>query len=162
MRLEGGPGRAPTTRDNDPQVLPSCVRHDLDDDAVVYLSAKSRQLSVCRHNWGLSLKFENPKLTAKIEVMLTPGAWHALELSLGRVVTSKHAARALGAPPNGIGQPSTEEVKRTTVALPAYTAETLPVVEDPNPSSQWKKCVDGPVSCGLLHDLMSREWGKFR
>ena len=25
-----------------------------------------------------------------------------------------------------------------------------------------EKCVDGPVDCGLLHDLMSLEWGKFR
>merc|ERR1712156_722567 len=38
----------------------------------------------------------------------------------------------------------------------------IPVSEDPHPQGQWKKCVDGPVNCGLLHDLMSLEWGKFR
>merc|ERR1719220_2517795 len=47
-------------------------------------------------------------------------------------------------------------------ALPTFAAEVVPVSEDPHPSGQWKKCVDGTPNCGLLHDLMSIEWGKFR
>merc|ERR1719346_730558 len=50
----------------------------------------------------------------------------------------------------------------TTTALPTYAATVVPVSEDPHPSGQWKKCVDGTPNCGLLHDLMSLEWGKFR
>merc|ERR1719346_549655 len=50
----------------------------------------------------------------------------------------------------------------TTTALPTFAAEILPVAEDPHPEGQWKKCVDGTPNCGLLHDLMSLEWGKFR
>jgi hypothetical protein len=46
--------------------------------------------------------------------------------------------------------------------LPTFAAEVVPVSEDPHPSGQWKKCVDGTPNCGLLHDLMSIEWGKFR
>merc|ERR1719359_2265573 len=58
-------------------------------------------------------------------------------------------------------QPVMTDVNTTTV-VPTYEVETLPVVEEPNPDGQWKKCVDGPPNCGLLHDLMSMEWGKFR
>merc|ERR1719356_419415 len=50
----------------------------------------------------------------------------------------------------------------TTPALPTAGVETQPVAEEPHPDGQWKKCVDGTPNCGLLHDLMSIEWGKFR
>jgi len=50
----------------------------------------------------------------------------------------------------------------TTTALPTFAAEVVPVSEDPHPSGQRKKCVDGTPNCGLLHYLMSLEWGKFR
>merc|ERR1719277_2722092 len=36
------------------------------------------------------------------------------------------------------------------------------VKEIPDPSFQWKKCVDGKENCGLLHDTMSLQWGKFK
>merc|ERR1712032_320556 len=45
---------------------------------------------------------------------------------------------------------------------PTFAATVVPVSESPHPSGQWKKCVDGTPNCGLLHDLMSLEWGKFR
>ena len=45
------------------------------------LSAKTKQLRVCQHNGGLSLKFDHPTLTAKIEAMLPPDARKALELA---------------------------------------------------------------------------------
>merc|ERR1711920_405570 len=50
----------------------------------------------------------------------------------------------------------------TTTALPTFAAEVVPVSEDPHPKGQWKKCVDSTPNCGLLHDIMSLEWGKFR
>merc|ERR1719189_475637 len=55
-----------------------------------------------------------------------------------------------------------EDTTETTTALPTFAAEVVPVSEDPHPKGQWKKCVDGEPNCGLLHDLMSIEWGKFR
>merc|ERR1719189_2139709 len=55
-----------------------------------------------------------------------------------------------------------EDTTTTTPGLPTFAAEVIPVSEDPHPKGQWKKCVDGEPNCGLLHDLMSIEWGKFR
>jgi len=37
-----------------------------------------------------------------------------------------------------------------------------PVATAPKPEHQWKKCRNGPVDCGLLHDNMSLMWGKFK
>merc|ERR1719230_1152728 len=37
-----------------------------------------------------------------------------------------------------------------------------PVVDEATPSVQWKKCADGSPNCGLLHDLMAMQWGKFK
>jgi hypothetical protein len=59
-------------------------------------------------------------------------------------------------------QPSAAGVNTTTPAMPTASVETLPVSEEPSPDGQWKKCTDGTPNCGLLHDLMSMEWGKFR
>jgi hypothetical protein len=50
----------------------------------------------------------------------------------------------------------------TTTAAPSMTVAPLPVVEEPNPAGQWKKCTDGRPNCGLLHDTMSLQWGKFK
>merc|ERR1719159_1100413 len=60
-------------------------------------------------------------------------------------------------------QPSAAtEVNTTSPAFPTASVEVSPVSEEPNPAGQWKKCTDGTPNCGLLHDLMSIEWGKFR
>merc|ERR1719219_411368 len=64
--------------------------------------------------------------------------------------------------PLGLLQVQADTTTETTTTLPKFVAETVPVAEDPHPSGQWKKCVDGEPNCGLLHDLMSIEWGKFR
>merc|ERR1719219_1159975 len=64
--------------------------------------------------------------------------------------------------PLGLLQVQMNTANETTTALPTFAAEVVPVSEDPHPSGQWKKCVDGEPNCGLLHDLMSMEWGKFR
>jgi hypothetical protein len=59
-------------------------------------------------------------------------------------------------------QPASSDTNTTSGAFPTQSVETSPVSEEPNPAGQWKKCVDGTPNCGLLHDLMSIEWGKFR
>ena len=128
--------------------------------AKVELSANTKPLRVCQHKCGLSLKFDDPKLPAKIEAMTTLDARNALEVALGQVVASKRGRLKLLQ--TETGQPSAGEVDATTGALPNRSVETLPVVEEPTPNGQLDKCVDGPVNCGLLHDLMSMEWGKFR
>merc|ERR1719382_214099 len=56
----------------------------------------------------------------------------------------------------------TSDMNTTTAGLPTATVDVLPVAEEPHPEGQWKKCTDGTPNCGLLHDLMSIEWGKFR
>merc|ERR1712032_1237510 len=101
---------------------------------------------------GPFLNFKNPNLQSQMERLMTPEARQALREALGEVQG-----------PLGLIQsredPTTTE---TTTALPTFAAEVVPVSEDPHPSGQWKKCVDGTPNCGLLHDLMSLEWGKFR
>merc|ERR1719346_540589 len=83
--------------------------------------------------------------------MMTPEARQALHEALGQVQK-----------PLGLIQSHEDPVTETTTALPTFAAEVIPVSESPHPSGQWKKCVDGTPNCGLLHDLMSLEWGKFR
>merc|ERR1719382_755244 len=56
----------------------------------------------------------------------------------------------------------TSDMNTTTAGLPTAGVEVLPVVEEPHPEGQARKCTDGTPNCGLLHDLMSMEWGKFR
>merc|ERR1719191_1171932 len=50
----------------------------------------------------------------------------------------------------------------TTEALPTFTQVVSPVVEEPDAGGQWKKCSGQKPNCGLLHDTMSLEWGKFK
>merc|ERR1719490_429348 len=97
------------------------------------------------------LNFKDPNLQSRLERMMTPEAAQALRVALGQVQK-----------PLGLIQAGEDPATETTTALPTFAAEVVPVSEDPHPAGQWKKCVDGPVDCGLLHDLMSLEWGKFR
>merc|ERR1719229_1657812 len=46
--------------------------------------------------------------------------------------------------------------------LQAEPAQETPVQEDADPLAQSRKCVDGKENCGLLHDTMSLQWGKFK
>lgn len=46
---------------------------------------------------------------------------------------------------------------------PKIAPKPIPVVEKPNAAGQWKKCSPNKKpNCGLLHDTMSLEWGKFK
>merc|ERR1719464_962693 len=85
---------------------------------------------------------------------MTPEARLALREALGQ------ASAPLGLLQEGRQDPNISEA--TTTALPTFAQDVVPVSEDPHPSGQWKKCVDGTPNCGLLHDLMSLQWGKFK
>jgi hypothetical protein len=145
------------------------------NSSVKMLSGETVQpLKVCSlSDDDLSIHFNDAKIQAKFERMMTPSARKAIQEALGQVPpVAKHLGLLQGrhrhsaalhlerrqdpettAPP----MPNT-----TTPAVPTFTAETLPVVEEPDPAGQWKKCTDGRPNCGLLHDTMSIQWGKFK
>merc|ERR1719439_450877 len=91
---------------------------------------------------------------------MTPDARRMLRIALGQV--QKNTGKSLLQLDEANQQPASTEVNTTSATFPSASVETLPVSEEPNPDGQWKKCVDGTPNCGLLHDLMSIEWGKFR
>merc|ERR1719507_867707 len=120
------------------------------DSSFVQMGDPSVQ--VCQSETGPSLNFKNPNMQSQMERLMTPEASLALREALGQV------QGPLGLIQSRADTTSTD----TTTALPTFAAAVVPVSEDPHPSGQWKKCVDGTPNCGLLHDLMSLEWGKFR
>jgi hypothetical protein len=126
-------------------------------------SAKSNtSYRVCQgHDGGLHLQFPDAKMQAKIERMMTPDAKLALRMALGQVA-AKGKVSFLEIGTGDAQVPAAGGLNTTTPSMPTATPETSPVSEEPNPEGQWKKCTDGTPNCGLLHDLMSMEWGKFR
>merc|ERR550514_2500476 len=77
--------------------------------------------------------------------MMTPTARKALEAVLGSAPAQGGVTQELTLLQTGDQQPN-----------------TMPVMKEPNPEGQWKKCAVGEATCSLLHDTMSLEWGKFR
>jgi len=116
-----------------------------------FVQIKNPNMQICQTTDGPVLNFKNRNLQSKFEQMMTPESRQALREALGQVQK-----------PLGLVQAGEETTTETTTALPTFAAEVIPVSEDPHPKGQWKKCVDGEPNCGLLHDLMSIEWGKFR
>jgi len=116
-----------------------------------FVQTEKPSLQICQSQNGPMLNFENPNLQSRMEQLMTDDARQALREALGQAQK-----------PMGLIQSQEDPVTDTTTALPTFAAEVVPVSEDPHPSGQWKKCVDGTPNCGLLHDLMSLEWGKFR
>lgn len=114
--------------------------------------AAASPLQICSTKDGLELHFDDHELQAKVERLMTADARKALREALGQIP----AAMSL------LGVSRAANTTGTTTALPTYAAEVVPVAEEPAAGGQWKKCVDGKPNCGLLHDLMSIEWGKFR
>merc|ERR550532_1809572 len=122
-------------------------------DNAVLLQKEAPQVGVCETKGGLELHFNNPALQVKIERMMTPDARKALQMALGQVKQALIQTNAS----------VTTAVNTTTVGQPVYSMPTEATAEEPDASGQWKKCTnDFPVNCGLLHDIMSLEWGKFR
>jgi hypothetical protein len=120
--------------------------------SLVQLDEADAPVQVCSTQDGLELNFEDPKVQAKIERMMTPSARKALREALGE-----------GAFLQLIEEPAST-VMNTTTAAAALTAAmpTVPPAQGPNPRGQWKKCTGTKPNCGLLHDTMSIQWGKFK
>jgi len=111
---------------------------------------KRPRAQICNTSNGLELHFTDRHAQKKMESMMTPKT----KMLLGNILSSMSKGTSFL-------QEEPVEVT-TTTGLPTYAVETLPVTEEPNPEGQWKKCVDEEPNCGLLHDLMSLEWGKFK
>jgi hypothetical protein len=126
-------------------------------------SMRSNQtLRVCEGHDGLHIEFPDAKMQAKMERLMTPEAKRALRIALGQVIVKQPKQQAAFLE-LGTDQISAAGMGNTTTpALPTFGVETSPVSEEPNPSGQARKCTDGTPNCGLLHDLMSIEWGRFR
>jgi len=116
-----------------------------------FMQLNNPKTQICQTATGPILNFKDHNLAAKFEQMMTPETRQALREALGQVEK-----------PLGLVQFREDPTTETTTALPTFAAEVIPVSEEPHPAGQWKKCVDGEPNCGLLHDLMSLEWGKFR
>jgi len=114
-------------------------------------------VSICSANDGMYLDFEDKALQAKVERMMTPNARAALREALGQVAGSLNLVQ-LGANP----APPTPAPPTPAPLIQPVVYEVSPVQEEPHPEGQWRKCVSGTPNCGLLHDLMSLEWGRFR
>jgi len=117
-----------------------------------FLQLGEPSMQICQSDNGPMLNFNNPELQARMERLMTADSRQALHEALGQAEKSLGFIQTKADPTTTV----------TTSVVPTFPAQTVPVAEDPNPSGQWKKCVDGPVNCGLLHDIMSLEWGKFR
>merc|ERR1719262_167648 len=142
--------REMTIRKNDLAVFDFILQASACKDGS-FIQINKPGVQVCQTADGPVLNFENHDQQTRFEQMMTPEARQALNEALGQVQG-----------PLGLIQMQADTTTETTTALPKFVAETVPVAEDPHPSGQWKKCVDGTPNCGLLHDLMSLEWGKFR
>merc|ERR1711956_190148 len=117
-----------------------------------FIQTDTPNMQVCDTSTGPTLNFKDRNLQTRFEQMMTPETRQALREALGQIQK-----------PLGLFQAREDTTTtETTTALPTYAAVVVPVSEDPHPSGQWKKCVDGTPNCGLLHDLMSLEWGKFK
>merc|ERR1719433_588703 len=139
-------------RKNDLAVFDFILQATACKDGQQFIQLNRPNMQICQTTSGPTLNFNDQTLQARLEQMMTPEARQALREVLGQVEKPLGFIQAQE-------DPTTTE---TTTALPTFAAEVVPVSEDPHPSGQWKKCVDGTPNCGLLHDLMSLEWGKFR
>jgi hypothetical protein len=153
------------TKCPDSSAAASFVQLGLNKDSKDKESKDANSYKVCSNgDGGVELRFDDPKLQLKVERMMTPDAkkmlreilsgqnWHRTNPAAAKSLLQIQEAR----------QPATADTNTTSASFPTAAPETSPVSEEPNPAGQWKKCVDGTPNCGLLHDLMSIEWGKFR
>merc|ERR1712008_396760 len=142
--------REMTIRKNDLAVFDFILQASACKDGS-FIQTSKPDMQICQTTAGPTLNFKDRNMQARFEQMMTPETRQALQEALGQVQK-----------PLGLMQEREDTTTETTTALPTFAAEVVPVSEDPHPSGQWKKCVDGTPNCGLLHDLMSIEWGKFR
>merc|ERR1719203_807306 len=129
------------------------------EDAAAFLEVNSSAPpQVCStETGGLVLHFDDPQKQAKLDKMMTSRSRKALHDALALVASWKGSFLQMRD-----SLVATSTVNTTTVVVPTFTVSQMPVEEEPNPSGQWKKCVNGKPNCGLLHDTMSIQWGIHR
>jgi len=109
---------------------------------------------VCQDD--MTLRLGDPKLQAELERKMTPRAQHALREALGLAVETQKSSLLET-------DPTTTATTTTTQGFAKPVMPKAAVRERPSSEGFWKICKnDGPVDCGLLHDTMSLEWGKFK
>jgi hypothetical protein len=119
-----------------------------------------RDARICHSEGGeLSLRFDDPQLEARMESKMTPSARQALREVLGRVIdTSKQSLLETVR-----DETTTTTTTTTTMGMPTPPIPKAAVRERVSAGGFWKICKrDEKVNCGLLHDTMSLEWGKFK
>jgi len=127
-----------------------------------------RELRVCSsRDGGLALDFGNATVQAKLERLLTASSRRALSEAL-----TLAQDRGLAAPgllqrdPKGSASAVSTTGSGNTSVIDQSSVDALvptdPIKQGAGSASSWKKCVDGKPNCGLLHDTMSLQWGKFK
>jgi hypothetical protein len=109
---------------------------------------------ICRVGHELELNLKNPQEQAKLERMMTPSTRRAFHEVLQRFEAAMPTEFLQ------VGEQETNSSTATTAVT--FQALSVPVIDEATPSVNWKKCADGKPNCGLLHDLMAMQWGKFK
>jgi hypothetical protein len=131
-------------------------------EELVQTSKKAhRAARICQAEGGdLSLRFDDPQLEARMEQKMTPNARRALREVLGQVIDTPKQSLLEVVRESETATPTTHTTTTTGLVPPIPKAA---VRERPSAGGFWKICKkDEEVNCGLLHDTMSLEWGKFK
>merc|ERR1719456_610522 len=115
------------------------------------LAQQNASFKICNVGGRMELSFNNPKLQAKVEKLMTPNARQVFHEILGKMEAQGALLQ--------VGE------KALTTKTEAITFQTIPepVIDKTIPSIQFKKCTTGgEPNCGLLHDIMAMQWGKFK
>jgi hypothetical protein len=122
-----------------------------------FLQMPASNLRICNGKEGAELHWEDAKVQAKMETMMTKGAKFAIREALTQdaITLSSLSLLESGEDPETTATTTTTMI--LTVASPTVAPQTAPPA-----GGQWKKCTDGKPDCGLLHDTMSMQWGKFK
>jgi uncharacterized protein YegL len=150
-----------TIRKNDLEVMTFVLELTKCKDAAASLAQVANPqnpVQVCSGDEGqddLFLRFDDPELEEQLERKMTPRAMHALREALGEAISTQKVALVETDP--------TTVTTTTTEGFAAPPMARTPVRERVSAKGFWKICKrGGPVDCGLLHDTMSIEWGKFK
>jgi len=152
-----------TTRKNELAVFTfilNMTRSQGDDSGLGFMQVDgagsgAAPVSVCTDNHGLELVFDNPHVQAQFAKMMTPETRSAVNEALGQSDDTV-LARAIS-----LLKVGKERLGNETLPVVPSLSTPSPVAEAPE-GGQWKKCSEGKPNCGLLHDTMSAQWGKFK
>jgi len=95
---------------------------------------------------------------AALPAMRSKKTVEAVEPPAQAKVAKIESAKALTKPPH-------HDTKRQVTAPhpeAQWHHDTKRQVTAPHPEAQRKRCMDGALDCGMLHELMSEQWGQFQ